>query len=321
MKFKSILCFLLTVALITVSFGGCGDKKVADKNSSPKVSVTDKKTKSKDEQTEENVSYKEITVIFASYKPGNLLLNDAEPQVGENLITRPLKSLIEQYKDKDVYLAAEGYFEGMYSADSDEPTYASVEEYTKLTVKLGGYVYTHKNSSTFGIYAPPEAILEIAKLGGWRAMPAPPQRNTDHNGRISNSLSHLLGKMEENEEIEVMVVTAADQMNYFADHDLNLGVGPDLNREFYLKSDYEKIVSSKASYDKYLQDIISQNNISKDKVLKTSDGFRANQPQLSCGFTALLTKEQILKLSADSRIKLMGPNFSIFESTAMVPDK
>ena len=316
MKFKSILCFLLTVSLITVSFGGCGDKRVADKNSSPKASVTDKETK-----PEENIEYKEITVIFASYKPGNLLLNDSEPQVGENLITIPLKSLIEQYKDKDVYLAAEGRFEAMYYIGSDESTYASTEEYTKLTEKLGGYVYTHKNSSTFGIYAPPEAILEIAKLGGWRAMPAPPQRNTDHNGRISNSLSHLLDKMEENEEIEVMVVTAADQMNYFADHDLNLGVGPDLNREFYLKSDYDKIVSSKASYDKYLQDIISQNNISKDKVLKTSDGFRANQPELSCGFTALLTKEQILKLSADSRIKLMGPNFSIFESTAMVPDK
>ena len=148
------------------------------------------------------------------------------------------------------------------------------------------------------------------------------ERVGNYDKRITDTLTHRLERMTDNEAIEVAVVSLADDNNLFA-YEQGITQNGSYNR---LKpyGDWEKFIKqddawSKHLFDdsveKHITDIIERNGIVDKRIM--SDNLPKNGLSIKliewdaeyfsvyniAGFNARLTKEQILKLAKDKDVK------------------
>lgn len=247
-----------------------------------------------------------------------------------------LKSKMEEYKGQEVWFKV--IVRVLYQGQDQGYMLSDVLSFTE---SLGAIVPIHRETfseyqieNAYVAYLTHEMIDMILNLGNCRLMLAQYSRNPKYSNVISDGLCVRLEKMNETDKAEIVAVTVYDHSNVYAlrqglttntsynSQRFNLfasGIGLSLGEcltlieqhidnikvrqnikdngslasipsSFYKTTDHPKIGYA----------LIQTDETNLDKLVTTEYLY-----QISSGFNAELTKEQILKLAEDEEIKVI----------------
>ena len=320
-KFRKIFRAFLSIVLIfaiTSSFSGCQEKGKHTKTSSS--SQTDKVS----EVTKKGAEY---TVVSAFYPcRGHEKWEQVYGKKDEIKVGQQLERIIRDYKDEEVFLDLIFVCHykspiadiNKFAADIKAKKISGPENQgDALIYHIIGTVATVeniKNSEYKGSYVDINWSSNLSKPEGYGVA-------------ISVSMSRLLEQMGNEEKIQVLVITVADKSNRYSNdmgHNL-VGEGRQHSMDNFNKlkggsvlsySEYEELTK------KYILQIIERNNILQEKIIKTDtrvglvysneESYNGELKKgnviintLVSGFTAMLTKSEILALAEDEDVKVI----------------
>ena len=318
--FRTFLSIVL-IFIITLSFSGCKN----DTNEKSSVHSTSKT----DKTSEPHKKGAEYTVISSSTQ---VLRSDSwyyyAVGTGETELGEKISRLLEKYKNNDVYFSFIAVFDyDTFREDTDEFARRINALYVEEIVDRSQLTKVYKiigNSQTIDMISKSKTNAAFIEICTYEEITRP----DGYSEIITDSLAYELSKLNKDEEIEVLVTTVYDKNNsYLAKHQ-HLFLG-EYNKERNVSIDNNSAaVLPYAEYKKAAEQkvnaVIKRNNISENKILKTNINLglslseeeynlRLKNNSLSdikngsvcSGFTAKLTKAEILALAEDEDVKVI----------------
>lgn len=315
-KVFRIFLSIVLIFIITLSFSGCKERKVADK--------IPEKTNASDLVD----NGKEYPLISAFYPcRGYEMLEQTLPGPNQVTVGPQLERMLKDYEGEKVYLDLIVVFSGENPIENIEKFAADIKaEKVSEPESKGTTLIYH----VIGTAETVESIKKSQYKGcyvdiNWNSDFSKPQ---EYNESISVATAGLLKNMGEKKELQVLVITVADKYSRYArdaGHNVpsNEGKSPTMDNFNKLKGnkklsylEYEELTKE------YITKIIRRNNIPEEKIVKLDirvglvhsseevynrylQQGTASFDTLVSGFTAKLTKAEILSLAEDEDVKVI----------------